>query len=269
MPVIAVAAVYFSVSAGVAIGIGTLAGGLMVAGGVMTGLGALTGNKTLTTLGALTSLGGGIANLANSAALGAEAAGAAGADAAGVAGSADAAGAATSYDITTAATPATGFGDMAPSNYAVGSATNAPGVSEGLTQGTGGLGLQASANSPLTQVPSGGLIGDAVNSVGVSGPAVGMDSGVGLAKVGLGQDSATGGIIGFMQNPKNNNLIQAGLGAVGGLSKSYGDQDMLDQQIAYRQQATDDQVARDEAARLRYNQSITGQRGGLINTNRA
>jgi len=49
----------FAIEAGVAAGIGTLAGGLMTAGGALGAIGTITGNKKLSTLGAVLGLAGG------------------------------------------------------------------------------------------------------------------------------------------------------------------------------------------------------------------
>lgn len=62
MPVVALVGAAASISAGVAIGVTTLTGGLMVAGGALTAIGTITGNKKVAALGALMGLGAGVAN---------------------------------------------------------------------------------------------------------------------------------------------------------------------------------------------------------------
>lgn len=278
MPAVAVIAAIGTVSTGAALG--GIMGGIMVAGGVLSAVGAVTGNKDLMKIGALASLGAGIGSylgIGSAAATSAEAALSA-APVGGLDLPAD-------YALQGATQAASGLGDIAPTlglDQALGDAaqisgfdlpaSNMPGLdlqSNGLIGGSMPK-LQGSALAPeRLGEPVRQASAPAAPPVESYGAAEPLDATV-KTEPYLSQNQSTSAVAPTSPKPENNSsfvdqatkflrnkdnaeLVKTGSGLIGGAMGEYSKQ-------AAAQQQFDRQQSLIEAARARYNNSITGQR---------
>lgn len=277
MPVVALVGAAASISAGVAIGVTTLTGGLMVAGGALTAIGTITGNKKVAALGALMGLGAGVANAVSGAG-----------NAASGAGEFSAASADPMANLELTSGGATG-GLETPTNY------TPPDAGKMVTTGLGEMvdatgGMETAVDSPTGDFHIGSKSTEKLNEFvksqipeetkprGLADMAKetteapkqepmkfddnrepgGNSTGTGDDSRLLTKDSTMGKakgrieeVMDWVRDPKNAVLIKTGGGLVAGAMKGFSDQSLLKQKAALEKEIQ-------ERDRARLNDSIRG-----------